>query len=520
MLQRVQSRVLERVQPIYHSCATRLARAKIILGANVGLVLVALVTIPFIFRSAEMTRLGPGRPHYALILVLLFLQMLHAGAGIYASWQRKVMTTKCYLIALPFSAGIHIYILAMLFRTLCDCDAGYLQCLVVTDMSRGQVDLPMLDPASDQLKFHPAEDEVMREDVIVPSVQPKLQPVGGSESQEVGPAVQLRLPWLPSPPRGLEPDAVKSDQGDGGEDEDEDAGDDEKDKKRQRKKKQLQQRRCQCETRSCRRDRSKEDVENDGRLPWGRSWCWLRPISLKACKKLAKEERFHFYKAPRNGSTEFQYWSRDVCRSGSRKKESGIDGCTCSGVSMHHGNEAASKKDQEKAPRPRMGSECKKWDWKWKDTEKHWCFVGIDSTCPDKEFHVDLPALDDDETDSFEEFYQWRSAVVCQKDLRDAWEETCHVRVILFRILHIVTLIVFAPLTFIVVIFLTNRCSDPVEVEVQFHVEDVSSEEEWEAETVERPSGGKKKGRKGGRASTSSVEVELARRGSGKGEEA
>lgn len=181
-----------------------------------------------------------------------------------------------------------------------------------------------------------------------------------------------------------------------------------------------------------------------------RSWCWINKDSLDFCKEI----NVNVKKDPLSG----RYWTYDICFA---------QGCKCSTVDIEN-----------------RGRDCREWN----NGEPEWCYVGYDSTCPDRT-HAETESREVSAITSILEISQFASRIPCEQHVRrssatsllDAAMGRCSTICSIIIVLLLALMLLKVPLLIIMGKFLQNRCGEHFEAEAQFTVE-FSSDEESDTE--------------------------------------
>jgi len=216
-----------------------------------------------------------------------------------------------------------------------------------------------------------------------------------------------------------------------------------------------------------------------------RFWCYINPAKVPAC---VLGQRLNVYTASGDrGRTTF--WTEDLCH-----KQ-----CQCSGLGQypHHGTKLSSevREDMLWPNLMNYGESCHMWSQADKDLGKNWCFVGFDSTCPDRWISNsgDIHATHDDdlsppvltegrraEVKGIVKQFKSRLAVdsrggskYCgnfgKKDLVKA-TSLCREVSWPAAILSLLDLVLKLPMLLILWKFLANRCMDELPVEENYDI--------------------------------------------------
>lgn len=210
-------------------------------------------------------------------------------------------------------------------------------------------------------------------------------------------------------------------------------------------------------------------------------WCEVAPLSINTCR----QQGYKLFKLPESKDGKERYWTSDLCQRSS---------CACSNIgmpstSMHTVDTAllanmtpedAAAKDSDGASPLVYGTECQKWD---KADTQPWCYVGYDSTCPDREkitggilipVHRRGPTIPGAVS-------QYKSTYACvshaQSEAIVVNKDRCQVYVAIPVAISTLLTIMSVIMMVVVYKFLIRRCGDNFAIEQQFEAY-FSSEDE------------------------------------------
>lgn len=121
------------------------------------------------------------------------------------------------------------------------------------------------------------------------------------------------------------------------------------------------------------------------------------------------------------------------------------------------------------------GRTCKRWD---KEDQEPWCYVGFDTTCPDRKKDVVEVSNAQGQPEKVSQYY---SAYACvnnkQYGLLRSYRNQCQTLVGINALLLVTLNILSLPMLILIFKFLVNRCGDHFAVDDQFNVQFSSDEE-------------------------------------------
>jgi len=191
-------------------------------------------------------------------------------------------------------------------------------------------------------------------------------------------------------------------------------------------------------------------------------WCYVE--NVKACEEQANVE--HDFDIVIYYSADGQPWTKQLCK----------DECKCQGRGIPFAEEesiASNAGIWENGAN--FGSSCKSWT----TTDSHdWCYVGIDSTCPDRRLSQERQGL------NFQ-FYWSRVACINQDaQSSDAWlfrhfALPCTIVTSVAWMLQAVMMLLTPPMVFMTFKYVNNRCGDSInQAEIRkFSIESTDEDE-------------------------------------------
>jgi len=220
---------------------------------------------------------------------------------------------------------------------------------------------------------------------------------------------------------------------------------------------------CSCDTKeqSC---NTYEDA-----LGKNRFWCYVRESRRGFCE----EQGVQLYW---DAKVE-KIWSAELCEE---------KGCACSNIGMHPMNlkDPGINHTELNANKFNYGSSCKEWG----SYKRQWCYVGWDSTCPDRQKATEF-WISQEHPGWQPVRHQFFSSLPCSVDrqikARAMAQEACYDSSFIMEVIWLIHLLLFVPMAVIIFKFLANRCGDEFQCEEQFAVvlstDDDESEDEWQA---------------------------------------
>jgi len=198
-------------------------------------------------------------------------------------------------------------------------------------------------------------------------------------------------------------------------------------------------------------------------------WCYVKESRRKRCV----DDGFTLFWDPK----EERIWSEEICQEA---------GCACSELGMHPSDLKDPNLNRGLLHKNRMnyGSECQAWN---QAPPGQWCFVGWDSTCPDR-VKSSTVWVSNDNPRWPSIYHQYKSRLPCQVEaqvkMRERSAEVCEDITRIVEFFMFLELLMFMPMTVIIFKFLSNRCGDEFQCEEQFAVvlstDEEESEDEWE----------------------------------------